>query len=358
MTQHKPDDDPRDAHLLAALRHAPDRDVAPPAQLTAAILDKAQQAVAASSPARGRTWRDGLAAALERLFTRLWQPAPMAAFGTLALATLIGVMWGGQERPDATPSQRPAPVAAPPDEAAAAAGGVLASSPQVLEEARDAAKPEAPMPARAKAAKPAAPAATPRPATAVTRQDAARERETAGNGALPAAPPAESSTAAAESARMATAPMSAHRDAPAKSMADAAPAAARSRGEAAPALGAAAQTVASPLAGARADIDAAVGVDASQVRWQVAAQRLVAHGAAQREWWSALARATEGHWVVVDPPALAATPWLVLVIDGQTRAVLGLQGDAVLWTEPSGRTWRAPITPTQGREWQAAVARW
>ena len=109
MNPQPPDDDPRDAHLLAALRHAPDRDVVPPAQLTAAILGQARRAVRRRG---ARAWRDGMRAALERL----WQPAPMAAFGTLALATLIGVMWRDQEWPDATPSLRPerAVVAAEP----------------------------------------------------------------------------------------------------------------------------------------------------------------------------------------------------------------------------------------------------
>ena len=100
MNPQPPDDDPRDAHLLAALRHAPDRDVVPPAQLTAAILGQARRAVRRRG---ARAWRDGIRAALERL----WHPAPMAAFGTLALATLIGVMWRDQEWPDATPSLRP-----------------------------------------------------------------------------------------------------------------------------------------------------------------------------------------------------------------------------------------------------------
>ena len=103
-------DDSRDAHLLAALRHAPDRDVAPPAQLSAAILGQARQAARAKPGAAPSRWR--------ALWAGLWQPAPMAAFGTLAMATLIGVMWQGQKVPEAAPSLRPDVVAAAPAPAA------------------------------------------------------------------------------------------------------------------------------------------------------------------------------------------------------------------------------------------------
>lgn len=95
----------RDAHLLAALRHAPDADARPSAALTQAILDAARRAAARPG------WRVRFAA--------WWQPAPWAAFATLALGSVIGVLWmGGERRPiDATRSLRaPAPpaVASPP----------------------------------------------------------------------------------------------------------------------------------------------------------------------------------------------------------------------------------------------------
>ena len=44
-------DEPRDAHLLAALRHAPDHDVAPAAELSARIQAQARQAVDTRRPA-------------------------------------------------------------------------------------------------------------------------------------------------------------------------------------------------------------------------------------------------------------------------------------------------------------------
>ena len=117
MSQPPADDDLRDAHLLAALRHAPDRDVTPPAHVSAAILGHARQAVRQAPKAHPPAWPGSLRA----VFDRLWQPAPMAAFGTLAMATLIGVLWGGQDAPDATPSLRSVPAAAAPPPASAAA---------------------------------------------------------------------------------------------------------------------------------------------------------------------------------------------------------------------------------------------
>ena len=97
-----PNDAPRDAHLLAALRHAPDRDLLPPERLSAAILGEAEAAVR-SRRARAADATSGWRAA----WSRFWQPAPMAAFGTIAMATLIGVMWGGRDVPEPAPTLRP-----------------------------------------------------------------------------------------------------------------------------------------------------------------------------------------------------------------------------------------------------------
>lgn len=94
MNQIPAGDEARGAHLLAALQHAPDRDVVPPAALSAAILRRAQ---AAAQPPRVRWW-----VALDRL----WRPAPMAAFGAVAMATLIGILWSGQDPPEAHASSR------------------------------------------------------------------------------------------------------------------------------------------------------------------------------------------------------------------------------------------------------------
>ena len=145
MTQQAPGDEPRDAHLVTALRHAPDCDITPPARVSAAILGHAQQAVQAPQ-AGARAWHDSLRSA----FARLWQPAPMAAFGTLALATLIGVLWGGRDWPDATPSLRPDQSTSPPREGPA---GAKKAATQATDAAREVAtvepRPVAPRPSTA-----------------------------------------------------------------------------------------------------------------------------------------------------------------------------------------------------------------
>jgi hypothetical protein len=38
--------------------------------------------------------------------------------------------------------------------------------------------------------------------------------------------------------------------------------------------------------------------------------------------------------------------------------VLWLRDGALYLTDADGRTWRAPVTPEQARDWQRSVARW
>ena len=194
MSQATPDD-PRDAHLVAALRHAPDRDVAPPAQLSAAILDHAQQALRGRRAAPSGGWR--------AVWERLWQPAPMAAFGMLAMGTLIGVMWSTQEIPEATPGLRPQGVAvAPPKPLAEAAPvAIAAPAPEPRGNDRDAAE-------RSVAAR--KPTAQPAPAPVPARRSAQADPPSTVSGraadaatAQPEAQPAAAVGKAAEAAAMA-----------------------------------------------------------------------------------------------------------------------------------------------------------
>jgi len=320
MSQPPADDDLRDAHLLTALRHAPDRDVTPPAHVSAAILGHARQAVRAPK-AHPPAWPGSLRA----VFDRLWQPAPLAAFGTLAMATLIGVLWGGQDAPDATPSLRSVPAAAAPVPASAAAR--IAVTPVLPEAARTDAKGVTAAPtSKATVAAPPAPAT---PAPAVTAAAAAE------------VPPP--------------------REALGSSPADAMPAAARARSEAAPpAIGAVARAAAAPLASVSAEIDAAANSEPARVRWRAAEQRVVAHGAAQRDWWSILVRMTQERW---QPAALGAatgaeTPPLTLLIDGATRGQISFEPQAVIWRDANGTAWRAPMAPEALRGLQEATAGW
>ena len=111
MTNHHSEDLPRDKRLLAALRHAPDHDAAPPAEVSARILAKAaalarqgSQQAAPSAPVR---WQQAMMG-----WFRL--PHFAAAFGTLAAGTLLGLLWSTQGPPDATaPPVSPQVVIAP-----------------------------------------------------------------------------------------------------------------------------------------------------------------------------------------------------------------------------------------------------
>lgn len=87
-----------DAHLQAALRHAPDATVAAPPSLREAILQQARIAARVNTalptarrrpaPTRPR-WLQGL----DRATRWLGRPAVAAGFASVAAATLIGLMW-------------------------------------------------------------------------------------------------------------------------------------------------------------------------------------------------------------------------------------------------------------------------
>jgi hypothetical protein len=84
-------DEPRDAHLRAALRHAPDAELLPPPHISAQILAAAQRAVStptattAATRARPPPWR------------WLWflpsNPGAQGALASVLLAGVIGLLW-------------------------------------------------------------------------------------------------------------------------------------------------------------------------------------------------------------------------------------------------------------------------
>ena len=394
-----PNDAPRDAHLLAALRHAPDRDLLPPERLSAAILGEAEAAVR-SRRARAADATSGWRAA----WSRFWQPAPMAAFGTIAMATLIGVMWGGRDVPEPAPTLRPqsavkekAPAAAAAPAPAAASGAESAMNDEVSaraapqrpadkaaaqESKRDARGGAEPESASKKHAAKDSRRAAPLERDSRDAQEAGRVAEPFANPSVPMAPdalhrqvplavtpppapaPAAAPPPAAAAALGETAARKAEArsDALAKSLADNAahgPQPAQQRGEIA-ALRAAPALALSPLAAVNAEIEGALGSDASRVRWRLAGDRLAAHEAAQREAWSALSRATQGRWQR-EPARQAgagdATP-VTLLIDGAVRGSLGFEPQAAVWRDAAGTLWRAPLAADTARELQAAVARW
>ena len=380
------DDDTRDAHLLAALRHAPDRDLAPPEQLSAAILGQARQAVrAVQGRQRERPSR------WQALWASVWQPAPMAAFGALAMATLIGVMWQGQEVPEATPRLRPEVVADAPGPAPAAPAAVRVEPVEALRQAQGGRALKAEVPAQIPTpslAQRRAPTAPPiiRPEvgsatvpTASNEGHIAADRSGLGQNrpegvaenaslAKKVAPPAAqqvredrrdalAKSATADATAPAPAPVAASTLAqPTAVPAAAAPALARARKESpAVAMGAAQPPAATPLAPVSREIDTA-----ASVRWRVPPDRLLAHGAAQRSWWLALGLATQGRWQLV-ATALAAPAEeasMVLLIDDRSHGSLSFASQAVLWRDAGGLVWRAPVAGETLREWQEAIAGW
>lgn len=148
----RPDDIPRDEHLRAALRHAPDAGLQPPPHLRAQIVAAAHRTLAerpAAAPARPRPW---------------WRPGPLGASGALAsvlLAGVIGLMW--QDGPPGPALDEPADALAP----AAAPAAVGPASATIWMQERAGGEPPAPRvqapPAPPIAARPAptAVAATP-----------------------------------------------------------------------------------------------------------------------------------------------------------------------------------------------------
>lgn len=314
-------DDERDPHLLAALHHAPDRDVAPTAQLSAAILAEAQQALRELAVApRASRWRIWQAA-----FDRLWQPAPMAAFGTLVMGAVIGVMWQGQEPPDATPALRPQRAATPPTSVGTASSE---RAPVELSPAASAA-----------AAEPTLPSA------------AAHDRSRAQDAALSKAPHEPAAAARAGSATE-------RREALGKTHADPARPPPRASAEAVPGhlAAAAAPMPEEPLAQAVVALDAALRSDPERVQWRLTPQRVLAHDAERRAWWSALQGASEGRWQRA--ASSSARVVLTVLIDGAPAGSIAFEPQAVVWTDASGSAWRAPLGTAELRALQEPQARW
>lgn len=353
MNDREPSIDP---HLLAALRHAPDRDALPPPELSARILAAARDAVrplpAASPWSRFAAW--------------LVQPQVGAAFATLALATLLGVMWSTHEPPEPTSAPAPAPraderVAAPP-------------APPASTDALPAVPALPPAPPTTLPAPPAEPRAA---AKAERRQAQAREATAksvtdASPAPAPSAappPPAEAALAKADAAPPVPPPPAAPPSAMAAAPAPLAEPARRARDERADrapatneagalASGRAASPAALSLA-ARPPLDPLHTLDAAGPQaWTWSGSALGgerAHGEPQQALWAALREATEGRWQPVPP--ISPVPWLVLQ-QGAQRSTLWLADGALYLVDAQGRAWRAPISAEQARDWQRSVGSW
>ncbi len=128
---------PRDEHLRAALRHAPDADLGAPADVSAQILAAAHRAAAerpaaAPPPPRRRGWWSWLGSP-QRLGTS-------GAFALVLMAGVIGLMWRGGTPGPATEAMAP-PAEPPAANAPAASAAVVEPARRAEADAPPAAKP-------------------------------------------------------------------------------------------------------------------------------------------------------------------------------------------------------------------------
>jgi hypothetical protein len=307
----------RDAVLLAALRHAPDAALEPPTAVSTRILAQASAAARGSASGTSRPWRRTSATGLAGW---LAPRAPWAAaFGTIAAATLVGVLWSSRQPEVEDSGAPPAPSAAPtaPPAQPPAPAAPTAAAPQ----AADAAPPQTDRNADlfAYRSAPSTPAASPAPPPPAPR-------------ARMASPEVQRNAAAAEKALPPSADAAVPRESRSATLAATADPSAR--------LDAALRAAA---------LDAAV--------WRHAG-RVHAHGSEQRLWWSQVGDATQGRWQAVTeargdlPPA-----WIVLSIGGERTAAFWFVGD-VLWLRDRAGVWRVPVGAEQRRAWQTAPQRW
>ncbi len=294
------DDLPRDEHLRAALRHAPDREAAAPAGLSERILAEARAAAAAQAPVAAA--RPGF---VERW--RGWWSRPVAAgaFASLLIAGFVGLMWREGPPPQALPGSdtaapatapAPAPPPAPPPAPMAEQAPPPAAAPAPPPPPPPQRPPERRREREATAAQPAAPAPTPAPAAAP-----------------PTPPPLK--------AEQATADRAAERSnaAPAKTL----PAPAAAPRPAAPSLGRLAQPAPDPLSAALTLLSS------------------TADDPALRDRLSALRTRVQSAWTPAAPPP--SSPERLQAADGRPLGRLWIEPGRIVWQDEQGRTWQAAL---------------
>ena len=378
------DDLARDAHLRAALRHAPDRDARPPAELSRRILDAARAAAGpapktTARPAAG-PWaraRDGLAACT----AWLRHPGATAAFASLMLATVIGVMWRDGPPPETEPAHDGAAPAAPSTapSASATAPAAAADRPPARRDAsaevaaagaaRDAAATTAQRDdddgARREAAAPRSRATAPAPSAPPARKAAAQEQRSAAPEAAatpaaspPAAPmagatPAPSSVAPPDRARAAA---QTQNQAPAPAPAPLGAAAERSGLDERPPAQATPpdDPLAAPIAALRGSDSGSGGGAPARLARRAETDAAAPSSAAALPpsalaWFGEAQVLTRGQWRPVAAATAAAalpTAWTeALSADGRALGRVAIL-DGALWWQPAGedgRTWRAPL---------------
>jgi hypothetical protein len=349
------DEPARDAWLSEALRHAPDADAAPSVAVRETILRQARAAAASSSPPRpGRNaWQR-----INAVWSSLSGPRVAAAFASVMVATVVGLMWWDLPIDEALrPVEPPATVAAP------AAVPAPAQTPT--------SEPPASLRApAAEAARDQAPAAPPR-AAPERKREAVKSRAGTSNDARREAPAAPAAPRAADETRaLADAPDTARADkdarevdlarerraenAQAKAAAPAlrsapsaatgmlyAPAPAAAPAPIAPGAAAAQSTQArpAPLAGLLEALAEALAEKSPRWQWQRegAGERTLTPEL--RAWLQRLDHAVAGRWSSVDPgqeSAPAQAQGLRLLHDGGLRAIVRLGTDGTVRIDIAG----------------------
>lgn len=359
MTAPDSRDTDRDAWLSEALRHAPDASSDAPPSLSETILREARAAVApAAQPAPFRPAGDhGFLHRIAAAWAWLARPPVAAAFASVMVATLAGLLWWDRPLEGTLPPREP-PAAAAPAAAAPAAADMASAERERTRAPLEAAK-RAVDQAPAELAK-----ATPAPAIAAGKTEAGapaaapartaeapgtlrKQAEAAGeySPAVPAAEPFPAPQAATPAAA-APAPAAARRDADTTAAemaqlraltevaADKSSASARNEqrsvaGAASPALakGRVAEVRSSPLAGMLQ------GITQEPERWSW--QRVGGSGKPQpmnpalQRWLAQFERVTTSRWRPArDPAPTEATPGLRLLHDGLPHATLNLSAEA------------------------------
>jgi len=288
-----PDDITPDAHLRAALRHAPDATLQAPPAVSARVLAAARDAVRTDERDRRRSrWR-------------WWAPRSLGAsgtFATLLLAGVIGLLWRGETPPAVetkgtnapAADQSAAPAAPPPISASSAPPAARAEAPARLSKRLREAAPNA-----VAKLEPSA------PATSAELQGA--------NTAAPTAKSADATTAAAPEAAVPASP----------------PAVAERRAEAAPQASKGQLAPAAPAPTSLAFKPWPEGTMLSQRDAQSAPVLLNAAA-----WLAELARLTDGRWHAVDEQVLPGAA-RVAILRGPLQARVTIGERRIQWCEPS-----------------------
>ncbi|MBC7994180.1 MAG: hypothetical protein H7Z15_13185 [Rhizobacter sp.] len=319
--------DERDAHLRAALRHAPDADVQPPPALSALILKEAQaKARDASTPARVPRHP------LWSVWDWLARPSVATGFAGVMVATLVGLMWWDQPMDEAMP--RPPVPAAARAPASAPASAPAATTPPPAAPMAEATRP-APEPAPAPQRK-SAPVTQPAPAAAPAPEVAAREEAATpvAREAREAAPAAAADTATAGAPAMARAP-SFEESKRQRSMASA------------DTLNKAAKTAETREGEAHhklAPLRTAVAAEPARWSWQRDGTPPQAINEAMLSWLARLDAVAGDRWQPLDASPPPAGREIRLLRDGHMAHGLRLIEGGVLWQLPRGR-WQMVTLP-------------